>query len=777
MNHRCRHGLTPTGATAALAVLCVLLGSPAPAVAQHDSAKYEGRRLTEALRVLQSAGLRIVFSSETVTADMRVATEPRATAPRQKLDELLEPHGLKAQEGPGRVIQIVRAKSAKPVGTRKRSTAVSQRTEGDGFGARGGFAVAGALVEVVGTPDVDVGSDMSVGRRDLEGLAGVMADDPMRAVHALPGVAASDDFRSEFSVRGSPYRHVGVVIDGVATPWLQHTAYDRGDTGSLAMLPGDVLEHATLHTGAYPHRYGDRLGAQLAFSVRHGSRTATAFRGALSGTNAMLVAEGPMGRLHRGSWLFTLRQSYRDWPVQDLQEFAGTVFGFTDAQAKLAYDVRPTQQATLTVIGGRSYLDERDDRPMSEFGDGANRAAVVNLGWRSTFGSRLVLTQRAYFVDHSFLNKRPTEQEAGRGSNRDLSYRADVTRSMWKGLFEAGGQIQRLHASRQRPSLVNMPADPERQTTDAFGASSWTRSGYVHFQWRVTPHVAIAPGVRVADSTLVQKQTISRWILGEWSWRPGWTLNASTGVSHQFPDFEHVLGAAGSREVTPERAAHVDVGIEQRLGRSLRWKATLFNRRERDVLRGPELTLPGHAVDEPQDVSRYTNALRGSFRGVELMLERRSAIGLSGWASYAYGTSRYTDAARGETFWADFDQRHAVNVSGVYRLSDRTTVSGRFRGGSNFPVPGYLAERGGALFAGERRNEVRLPADARLDLRATRTFRYAGRRITVFAELINVLNRTNVGLSDGFIRGTGEATGFTEPLFRRRPSAGVVIEF
>ena len=37
-----------------------------------------------------------------------------------------------------------------------------------------------------------------------------------RAVQALPGVATGNDFRSDFSVRGSDSRHMGLSIDGVA---------------------------------------------------------------------------------------------------------------------------------------------------------------------------------------------------------------------------------------------------------------------------------------------------------------------------------------------------------------------------------------------------------------------------------------------------------------------------------------------------------------------------------------------------------------------------------
>ena len=72
------------------------------------------------------------------------------------------------------------------------------------------------------------------------------ADDPMRAVQALPGVATGDDFQSQFSVRGSAFRHVGVVIDGTATPLLLHTVKNTNDTGSVAMINTDVLEGASL---------------------------------------------------------------------------------------------------------------------------------------------------------------------------------------------------------------------------------------------------------------------------------------------------------------------------------------------------------------------------------------------------------------------------------------------------------------------------------------------------------------------------------------------------
>ena len=119
--------------------------------------------------------------------------------------------------------------------------------------------------------DRGAASEMTLERDDLA-AGGGLVDDPIRAVHALPRVSVADDFRSELTVRGSPFRQVGFVVDGVATPWLQHTAIGRGATGSLTMLSSQVLDQATLRVGAYPHRFGDRLGAELEMTVREGSR-------------------------------------------------------------------------------------------------------------------------------------------------------------------------------------------------------------------------------------------------------------------------------------------------------------------------------------------------------------------------------------------------------------------------------------------------------------------------------------------------------------------------
>ena len=94
----------------------------------------------------------------------------------------------------------------------------------------------------------------SVDGSGLQSATSVLQGGGLEAAHAMPGVAAVDDFRTDFSVRGSPYRQIGIVVDGVATHWLQHSVSGRDDAGSVSMFGSDILERATLETGAYPRR-------------------------------------------------------------------------------------------------------------------------------------------------------------------------------------------------------------------------------------------------------------------------------------------------------------------------------------------------------------------------------------------------------------------------------------------------------------------------------------------------------------------------------------------
>jgi hypothetical protein len=257
-------------------------------------------------------------------------------------------------------------------------------------------------------------------------------------------------------------------------------------------------------------------------------------------------------------------------------------------------------------------------------------------------------------------------------------------------------------------------------------------------------------------------------------------IRGGTGIYRQFPDFEQVIGALGLPGAGAQRAKQYDFGFEQRIGSSIRWQATIFDREEEGFFRRPgaETRLVNGRVVRGAVTAPYENALHGYARGVELLIQRRSTRGVSGWLAYSYGRAHRTDTLTHESYWSDLDQRHAVNLYLSFRISDRTNISTKIRSGTNVPAPGYYEQRGDEFFVNSMRNTLRLPTYSRLDVRANRTFNWARKRLTLFAEVINLFNRDNVRFNPpGVNTATGRVSNLFESLIPIVPSAGILIEF
>jgi hypothetical protein len=110
--------MTNTAGMAALRLLTAFaLVMCAMPLAAQTTGHYAGRPLADVLRDLQSRGLKVVFSTELVRPEMRVTSEPRSTAPRTILDEVLAPHKLRAAPGPKDTWLVVRAPRADATAT------------------------------------------------------------------------------------------------------------------------------------------------------------------------------------------------------------------------------------------------------------------------------------------------------------------------------------------------------------------------------------------------------------------------------------------------------------------------------------------------------------------------------------------------------------------------------------------------------------------------------------------------------------------------------------
>ena len=631
--------------------------------------------------------------------------------------------------------------------------------------------------DVLAMRELGVAGQQSLGSAELRQLGGMTLDDPLRAVQSLAGATGTDDFYGELTVRGHNFQRLNYTLDGVPAGSLIHALKFVEDGASVTMINSDAVEEVSLLRGAYPQRYGARLGAGLEFASSEGSRERPRYSLLASGTNAALSADGPLGG--RGSWLVSARRSYLDLFISQVLDDSSLAFGFGNVLGKMVIDASSRDQIQVAALAGRSRFDERDAGPDAL--DTADHAGWMgSLAWRHTRASKTTvnqLTSRFFATGESYDNHNGAGDLVVDGGASDYGVRMDFSSAATGRLFELGGSYERLAArdflTFRVPGWHVLGGEDYDTDSDKIGL-------YGQARFAVGP-ATIGLGSRFDRFGLTDDWVASPWLLADFQATDRLRLILSAGRHHQFPAFAQVAGRRGDPGLLPEQATHLDVGVEGELKGSLRWQVIVYGREERDVmdLPGQYPRLVGGVRTPVSTTSLWANRLEGESRGVEFMLQRRSPSGLSGWIAYSLGRTRYTDQVTGERFDGDFDQRHTLSLFGRYRLSDRMSVNARWRYGSNRPAIGYLQRLpDGRQFLGDQRNSLRVPAYSRVDVRADRTYRWGRRRLTVFAEVSNVLNHENLAQTPPFV---SPESGQVFEKFREQfpivPSLGFALEF
>ncbi len=626
-------------------------------------------------------------------------------------------------------------------------------------------------------------SQVTLNSSELKNLAGVLIDDPMRSVQTLPGVAADDDFQSSYSVRGGNFQNNGVVLDGALMHNLSHTIQGTQEpTGSLMMMNGDLVESMVLYTGGFSAKYGDRTASFLEIVTREGSRDHRRARVAVSGSNAAFVAEGPLDKTRRGSWIISARKSYIDYLVRRLGPENDLTLGFGDVQAKLACELTPTQRAGASFVFGHTSLS-RDpaNRGVTSLVDGINNVGAGNFYWSVAPNSKLLWESRLYLIREVFSNQNKNQEVLDRGSYVELAVRSDVSFAAdRRHRLEAGVLarfIQSQVTDRRFDYGLNRFADYDRVNGRYRQPAVYAQDRWTLWEGRVAGIL----GVRVERTGLTGQAVVNPSASVEW--RPGkeQKVDAGWGIFSQFPDALTVLGRNGSMNLRAEIARHVVAGYEQLIGQKARIRLDAYDKEESDLLssRNNLYRLKNGKVTPPDLNFRYDNALRGSSRGFEVLVQRRSANRLAGWISYGFEHSTRHDLVTGEVYPNEFEQKHTVNVYGSYRFSESWNLSAKARFGSGFPYPGYFEAKGSDYYLSDRRNQERLPFYGRIDLRANKAFYLSRSKISLYLEVLNIANRENFRYEQTYgVNATTRKINFkNDSLLPILPTAGFVIEF
>ena len=643
--------------------------------------------------------------------------------------------------------------------------------------ALAGIAVRPSYFPVVPPPSTPV-STAGFSTEELRRAPGVQ-EDVVRALSVLPGVGTTTESRNDLVVRGGSPVETLFVVDGLEVPSIDHFGAQGSTGGATSILPVDLVREATLSTGGFGARYGDRASGVVDLALRDGTRERVAGQLNVSAIGAGAFVEGPLGGT--GSFLAGVRRSYLGPVFRTLGLLV--VPTYEDVTVKAV--TRPSTRDELSwfAIGGHSTVAVNRASPDDEYYTNDVVAPnetqyVTGATWRRQLarGYTTVTIGRTYTAF-------ATEQEGAvyYGDPQTLLLRAHTAEAVdqlraavvWSPGAGALGTTtvevgtvakygDRLHYDVTLPGFLRHDATGREYplaTDTTF--RTFRDAMYVQLDTHLTPRLRAAFGVRaddyafLANAVRVAPRASLTWVPDARS-----AVTLAGGRYWQAPETIWLAGDASNLPtapgggVRPFRADHLVLGWERtprpdvriRIEGYAKWYADYPARvfRPREVLQPG--TFDNALTDIPFGLEPLVSVGSGFVRGVELLAEKKlSDVPVYGLAAVAVSRATFTALQGGRTPGA-YDVPVSATVLAGWRPGVRWELSARARAAAGAHTTPYADEGpfygqpDPAQYAQGPRRSPFFSLDARADRRFTRC---SGRQLVAYVDVQNVTDRRN----------------------------------
>lgn len=637
--------------------------------------------------------------------------------------------------------------------------------------------------------------------------------DIFRSLQLLPGVSGTRESSSGLYVRGGTPDQNLVLLDGITVYHVDHFF------GFFSAFNADAIKDIQVFKGAFPAQYGGRVSSVVDMTGKTGDPEEMHYGASVNLLSAAGSFQTPIGS--KANVLLTGRRSYTDIIQTGLynsifdvfnistgpsappgagrgqgggfggqgglfgsagQDAATPDFHFYDYNAKLTYLPGDRDVVSLSIYGGRDYLDKSQQTAFAFAGRGGtgdqnfsssvadltdwgNRGASVRWGrqWNSGLTTTALAAYSEYVSDFARSNSvtitnaetaqvaverdlRSTEDNL----LRDLTFRVDNewrSRSGHKlnfGAWAGSADIDYRYVRNDTLTILDM------------SQSSTRAAGYLQDTWDPADRLSLTAGGRASydqatAATYLEPRASIRFELAD-----GITAKAAAGRYHQFVNRvvnENVT--EGSRDfwlladgetVDVTASDHVVAGVSYETDGYL-FDIELYRKQTRGLSEF-SLRFQRNNIDP---VNLFFDG-NGTARGLEALVQKKFGA-FTGWVAYTLAEARNTFPGlnEGEPFPALHDQLHELKAVGTLSLGKWDWAS-TWTYGSGSP---YTAPQGeyqielldGSAFSYvnvSAKNHLRLPAYHRLDLSMRYRFRLGDYSGDAGLSVFNAYNRANV---------------------------------
>ncbi len=592
-------------------------------------------------------------------------------------------------------------------------------------------------------------NEMSVVRMDAKTIRKIPAFmgevDVIKALQLLPGIQASSEGSSGFSVRGgSPDQNL-ILLD-------EATVYNASHLlGFFSVFNNDAVKDVKIYKGDIPMNYGGRLSSVLDVRMNDGNQKSFSATGGIGTISSRLTLEGPLLK-DKTSFIMSGRRTYFDLflPLSADEEVRENVLYFYDFNAKVAHQINENNRIFISGYFGRDVFN-------NEFSKLTSGNQTFTLRWNHLFSKKMFSNFMFVYSKYDYYLGTP-EGEANsfdwNSRMRDYGLKADFTLySNPKNTIKFGvSSIYHIFD----PGVAKGTGQQSLFNEFVVPSSYALENGlYLGNDQKINNKITMKYGLRFSmfqnvgpttiynyddnfesiDSTVYKSGDFYKTYTGlEPRFGINYSINDKSSVKASYSrTFQYIQLAQNSTSgtpldvwfpaspnVEPQRCDQVAIGYFRNfLGNYIETSIETYYKKmynSIDFKDHAELLLNEKLEGE----LRFGEA---TSRGLEVLVKIPEGR-INGWVSYTLSkTDRsFADINNGNNYLAYYDKPHNIAVVFNYEISKRTTFSANwvYYSGSPATFPTGRAEIGGVITPiYSNRNAYRMPDYHRLDLAIT----------------------------------------------------------
>jgi hypothetical protein len=536
--------------------------------------------------------------------------------------------------------------------------------------------------------------------------------DVFKVLQLMPGVQKGTEGSSGLYVRGGGPDQNLIILDDATVYNANHLF------GFFSVFNGDALKSVELTKGGFPARYGGRLSSVVEMNMKDGNKEKLSGNGGIGVISSRLTLEGPIVP-GKSSFLISGRRTYLDILIQPFLAMQQTSAGyyFYDFNAKLNYDFGDKNKLYLSGYFGRDkfYIADKSGGNASRYEAGMFwENGTGTLRWNHLFSNKLFANTSLIYSN--YMLKTYIQDYYDVNSFFYLDYHSGI-RDL-SGKFDLSYNPSPNHYIRMGVQVINHTFTPGALVLkDSYLGSdtlitkiynSYENGIYIEDEIKAGSRVKLNAGFRLSHFVNVKKHYFNPEprFSGSYLIKPGLSAKVSYARMNQYV---HLLSPTGiglptdlwvpaTDQIAPQRSSQVAAGLAKDLTEpGITVTLEGYYKRSHNIIgykEGASFLL----IEDPQATESFTwqdNITSGQAwsYGAEFLIQKKTGK-LSGWIGYTLSWTQFQfdELNFGEKFYARYDRRHDISVVGIYKPSDRITISATWVYGTGNAITMPLGE-------------------------------------------------------------------------------------